>query len=78
MLGDAHNSPSSEQLFPAAATLGFRYDTGHGFMFQMPAAYSAMVRSLENFPELATFKIAFCAHPSGSEYSFVKRWSASK
>ena len=28
------------------------YDTGHGFTFQISAAYSAMVRSLENFPEL--------------------------
>ena len=27
------------------------YDTGHGSAFQMPAAYSAMVRSLENLPE---------------------------
>ena len=27
-----------------------------------------MVRSLENFPEPATFKIALRAHPSGSAY----------
>src|SRR5262249_45198462 len=28
--------------------------TGHGSMFQMDSAYSAMVRSLENWPEPAT------------------------
>jgi hypothetical protein len=28
----------------------------------MPAAYSAIVRSLENFPEPATFKSALCDH----------------
>ena len=39
------------------------YGTGHGVAFQMSAAYSAMVRSLENFPEPATFKIALRAHP---------------
>jgi hypothetical protein len=42
------------------------YDTGHGFAFQMPVAYSAIVRSLENFPEPATFKIAFRDHPAES------------
>ena len=30
------------------------HGTGQGSAFQMTAAYSAMVRSLENFPELAT------------------------
>jgi hypothetical protein len=33
-----------------------RYDTGHGSAFQMPASDSAMVRSLENLPEPATFR----------------------
>ena len=28
-----------------------------------------MVRSLENFPELATFRIALCAHAPGSAYN---------
>ena len=42
------------------------YFTMQGFAFQISAAYSAMVRSLENFPEPATFKIALRAHPSGS------------
>lgn len=36
--------------------------TGHGCTFQMSAAYSAMVRSLENLPEPATFKMALRAH----------------
>src|SRR6058998_3464050 len=35
---------------------GLHHDTGHGLTCQMSAAYSAMVRSLENFPELATFR----------------------
>jgi len=43
-----------------------RYSTGHGFAFQMSDAYSAMVRSLENFPEWAMFRIALRAHASGS------------
>jgi hypothetical protein len=42
------------------------YRTGHGFAFQISEAYSAMVRSLENFPEQATFTIALRAQPSGS------------
>src|SRR5882757_9759783 len=43
--------------------------TGHGFTPQISAAYSAMVRSLENFPELAMFRMAFRAHSCGSAYS---------
>jgi hypothetical protein len=42
------------------------YGTGHGFTFQMSLAYSPIVRSAENFPERATFKIALRAQPSGS------------
>src|SRR5271169_3108885 len=42
---------------------------GHGFTFQISVAYSAIVRSLENFPEPATFKMALRAHPSGSAYN---------
>src|SRR5678815_5643658 len=44
------------------------WETGHAFAFQMSAAYSAIVRSLENFPELATFKIALLDHPAGLAY----------
>ena len=44
----------------------FSYGTGHGFAFQISAAYWTMVRSLENFPELAIFKIALRAHSSRS------------
>ena len=44
----------------------------------MSAAYSAMVRSLENFPEPATFKIALRAQASGSAYSSHSRRSASE
>jgi hypothetical protein len=42
------------------------YGNGHGAAFQMSAAYSAMVRSLENFPDPATFRMALRAHPSES------------
>ena len=45
------------------------YGTGHGFAFQMSAAYSAIVRSLENFPEPATFRMALRAQASASAYS---------
>src|SRR3989441_12963211 len=54
------------------------HSTGHRFAFQMSAAYSALVRSLENFPEPATFKIALRAHPSKSAYNSTSRWSASR
>jgi hypothetical protein len=47
-----------------AARGGLCYRTGHGFAFQISEAYSAMVRSLENFPEQATFTIALRAQPS--------------
>ncbi len=40
--------------------------TGQGFTPQMPDAYSAMVRSLENLPEPATFKTALRAQARGS------------
>ncbi len=55
-----------------------RYGTGHGVACQIPDAYSAMVRSLENFPEPATFTIALRAQPSRSPYSVTNRWSASR
>src|ERR1700756_2481882 len=42
------------------------HSTGHRFTFQMSAAYSPIVRSLENFPEPATFKIALRDHPTES------------
>jgi hypothetical protein len=42
------------------------YCTGHGFTPQMPDAYSAMVRSVENLPEPATFRMAFRAQARGS------------
>ena len=40
------------------------YGTGHGYTFQISVAYSLIVRSLENFPEPATFKMAMRAHAS--------------
>ena len=43
------------------------YNTLHGCSPQMFVAYSAIVRSLENFPEPATFKMAFRAQLWGSE-----------
>src|SRR5208283_2640287 len=44
-------------------------DTGHGSTFQMWAAYSEIVRSLENFPEEPTLMIALRAQACGSWYS---------
>src|SRR5580700_4502239 len=52
--------------------------TGQGSAFQIPAAYSAIVRSLENLPEPATFKIALRTQVSWSEYNCVSRESAAK
>jgi hypothetical protein len=43
------------------------YDTGQGLAFQIWAAYSAIVRSLENPPEPAMFRIAFDALHLGVE-----------
>src|SRR5215471_2356407 len=53
-----------------------RYETGHAFAFQMSVAYSAIVRSLENFPEVATFEIALRDHSVDSAYSSHSCWSA--
>jgi hypothetical protein len=39
----------------------------------MAAAYSAIVRSLENFPEAATFKIALRAQALDSAYKSRSR-----
>ena len=46
-------------------------------MSQFSAAYSAMVRSLANFPEPATFNIALRAHSYGFVYNASSRSSAS-
>ena len=57
---------------------GLHHDTGHGLTCQISAAYSAIVRSLENFPELATFRIALRAHEFWSVYSAQSLPSASR
>src|SRR5438876_7928553 len=57
------------RLFHVVDHRGLHHATGHGVTCQMSAAYSAMVRSLENFPELATFRMAVRAHASRSTYS---------
>src|SRR5271166_4096063 len=49
---------------------------GHGLTFQISAAYCAIVRSLENFPEPATFRMALRAHWSESAYAAVSCASA--
>src|SRR5262245_45087033 len=54
------------------------HGTGHAFTCQMSAAYSAIVRSLENFPEPATFRMALRAQASGSAYSARSLSSASR
>src|SRR5215831_709117 len=54
------------------------HDTRHALTCQISAAYSAIVRSLENLPEAATFKMAFRAQASGSAYSARSLSSASR
>jgi hypothetical protein len=46
-------------------------DTGQGLAFQISVAYCAIVRSLENFPEAATLKMALRAHSWLSVYNAV-------
>src|SRR5262249_10446189 len=57
---------------------GIPPDTRQGFACQMSAAYSAIVRSLENLPELATFRMAMRAQASGSAYRARSLASASR
>src|SRR4029077_718221 len=75
-------TPSRSRFSSARKTVasfaGTRYCNGHGLAFQISAAYSAMVRSLENLPEPATFKMALRDQPSVSAYNSQRRWSASR
>src|SRR5262249_25755778 len=43
--------------------------TGQGVTSQIPAAYSMIVRSLENLPEQATLRMALRDQASGSAYN---------
>jgi hypothetical protein len=52
---------SIRRVIPRLRVVKPRHGTGHGRTFQMSAAYSAMVRSLENLPEYATFRIVLLA-----------------
>src|SRR6187401_3098156 len=54
------------------------YRTGHGFTSQISCAYSAIARSLENFPEAATFRMALRTQAFRSAYNSRSRWSASR
>ena len=54
------------RLFHVVDHRRLHHETGHGLTCQMSAAYSAIVRSLENVPEADTFRIALRAHPFGS------------
>src|SRR5262249_722742 len=57
---------------------GVHQEARDGLGWQMSAAYSAIVRSLENFPELATFRMALRAQASGTAYSAQSFPSASR
>ena len=46
--------------------LGVVHYAGHGCAFQISFAYSAMVRSLENLPDAAMFRIALRVQASWS------------
>ncbi len=70
-------APACRQVAKWSCTDPF-HGTGQGFACQMSAAYSAIVRSLENFPEPATFRMALRAQASLSAYSVVSLWSASR
>src|SRR5262249_60387269 len=80
--GGADATPLATTSRGAGATPLLRHnethDTGQGSASQMLAAYSAMVRSLENLPELATLRMALRAQASGSAYSAVSFRSASR
>src|SRR4029453_1627750 len=61
--------------FPQVGELAWRatppltnasWKRGHSFAFKMWAEFSQIVRSLENFPEPATFRIALRDHPAES------------
>src|SRR5215471_21221730 len=65
-------------LFHVVDHRRFHHDTGQGLTCQMSAAYSAIVRSLENLPELATFRMAVRAHASGFAYRAHSLPSASR
>ena len=61
----APQQPAKKKLLAIGAVKGFQHDaTSHGLAFQISAAYCAIVRSLENLPEPAMFRIAFRAQPS--------------
>jgi hypothetical protein len=56
----------------------FGHGTLHGLASQTSVAYSEIVRSLENRPELAMFAMTLRVQRSGSAYSLIKRASASR
>src|SRR5579863_5911233 len=64
-------SPAADSLRSCFRGLG--QGIGHGSAFQISAAYSAIVRSLENLPEAATLTIALRAQASGVRYSSLTR-----
>src|SRR6266850_2357005 len=73
---DGHSVGVAQQIVQSAqhTITSFRsvrlglYSSGHGFACQMSAAYSVMVRSLENLPEWPRLRIALRAHTSGWVY----------
>src|SRR4029450_10608521 len=69
---------NSGWLFRVVDHRVLHHGTAHALTCQMLAAYSEIVRSLENFPEPATFKMALRAQASGSAYSARSLSSASR
>ena len=53
-------------------------ETGQGLASHISVAYSAMVRSDENLPEAATFKIDLRVQASGASYNLMSFSSASR
>src|SRR5436190_5036303 len=65
---ERHDITESIAAISAAARIA-AHSIGQGFASQISAAYWLMVRSLENLPELATFRIALCDQPTLLAYN---------
>ena len=61
-----HGATAARAFASLAPSSALLYVTRQGFASQISAAYSAIVRSLENFPEFARFRITSRVQASGS------------
>jgi hypothetical protein len=68
--------PAGERRTRVLAPTKSRYRTGHGRTRQISAAYSEIVRSLENFPDPAVFSMLMRVQSSCSPCVSISRSSA--